>query len=202
MADLRFIRWFCDISIADVGLVGGKNASLGEMLRELVPQGIRIPNGFAITANAYRAVLEVGGLGQEIRAILADLDTRDLSNLAERGRRVREVILTTPLPAALQQEISEAYVTLGAEYGPRTDVAVRSSATAEDLPTPASPGSRSRFSTFAVSVPCSMRVGSAWPRCSPTARSRIAWIRALTISRWRFRSACRRWCVLTSGLPA
>jgi pyruvate, water dikinase len=80
MAGSRFIRWFCDISIADVGLVGGKNASLGEMLRELVPQGIRIPNGFAVTVEGYRHVLEVGGLAQKIRAILADLDTRDLTN--------------------------------------------------------------------------------------------------------------------------
>jgi len=120
--------------MADVGLVGGKNASLGEMCRELVPRGIRVPNGFAITADGYRHVLHVGGLAEKIQTILADLNTADITNLAERGRRVRDAILATPFPADLQHEICEAYVTLCAEYGADTDVAVRSSATAEDLP--------------------------------------------------------------------
>jgi pyruvate,water dikinase len=145
MATTRFIRWFCDISMADVGLVGGKNASLGEMCRELVPRGINVPNGFAITAEGYRHVLQVGGLAQTIQSILADLNTADLTNLAERGRRVREAILATPFPAALQQEIRGAYATLSAEYGPETDVAVRSSATAEDLPDASFAGQQESF---------------------------------------------------------
>ena len=141
----RFIRWFSEVSIADVGLVGGKNASLGEMLRELAPHGISIPNGFAVTADGYRHVLRVGGLAQQIRTILADLDTRDLGNLAERGRRVREAILATPLPSDLAREIGAAYVTLCDEYGPETDVAVRSSATAEDLPDASFAGQQESF---------------------------------------------------------
>ncbi len=145
MATTRFIRWFRDITIADVGVVGGKNASLGEMTRELIPQGVRIPNGFAVTADGYRHVLGVGGLAQRIQTILADLDTNDLSNLAERGRRVREAILATPLPSDLQQEIGEAYTTLCAEYGAETDVAVRSSATAEDLPDASFAGQQESF---------------------------------------------------------
>jgi pyruvate,water dikinase len=145
MTTTRFIRWFRDITIADVGVVGGKNASLGEMTRELVPQGIRIPNGFAVTAEGYRHVLEVGGLAQRIRTILVDLNTNDLGNLAERGRRVREAILATPLPSDLQQEIGEAYTTLCAEYGAETDVAVRSSATAEDLPDASFAGQQESF---------------------------------------------------------
>ncbi|MCL6507774.1 MAG: phosphoenolpyruvate synthase [Bryobacteraceae bacterium] len=134
MTTSRFIRWFGEIGVADVSLVGGKNASLGEMYRELTPRGINIPNGFAVTAEAYRDVLQVGGLAETIRQILSGLDTRDLGSLAERGRRVREAILATPLPPELRHEIVRAYAGLCAEYGPETDVAVRSSATAEDLP--------------------------------------------------------------------
>jgi pyruvate,water dikinase len=145
MASAQFIRWFRDVSIADVGLVGGKNASLGEMYRELTSQGIIIPNGFAITAEGYRHVLRVGGLAEKIRAILSDLDTHNLANLAERGRRVREAILATPLPDDLQREIGAAYETLCQEYGPETDVAVRSSATAEDLPDASFAGQQESF---------------------------------------------------------
>ena len=145
MASAHFIRWFRDVSIADVGLVGGKNASLGEMYRELTLQGILIPNGFAITAEGYRHVLRVDGLAEKIRAILSDLDTHDLANLAARGRRVREAILATPLPADLQREIGAAYDTLSEEYGSETDVAVRSSATAEDLPDASFAGQQESF---------------------------------------------------------
>jgi pyruvate,water dikinase len=115
------------------------------MYRELTSHGIIIPNGFAITAEGYRHVLRVGGLAEKIHQILADLDTRDLANLAERGRRVREAVLATPLPADLQREIGAAYDTLCAEYGPETDVAVRSSATAEDLPDASFAGQQESF---------------------------------------------------------
>ena len=145
MARPRFIRWFREIGIDDIALVGGKNASLGEMYRELIPQGISVPNGFAITAEGYRQVLQVGGLGQAIREILADLDTHDLRNLADRGRRVREAILTTALPTDLQDEILTAYAMLCDEYGTDIDVAVRSSATAEDLPDASFAGQQESF---------------------------------------------------------
>jgi pyruvate,water dikinase len=145
MARPHFIRWFREIGIDDIPLVGGKNASLGEMYRELSPQGITVPNGFAITAEGYRQVLQVGGLDQTIRDILADLDTHDLSNLADRGRRVREAILTTALPTDLQDEILAAYAILCDEYGTDTDVAVRSSATAEDLPDASFAGQQESF---------------------------------------------------------
>jgi pyruvate, water dikinase len=145
MARARFIRWFREIGIADIPLVGGKNASLGEMYRELTPKGVRIPNGFAITAEGYWSVLRAGGLTEAFRTILADLDTRDLANLAERGRQVRELILHATLPDELQREIVDAYATLCSEYGPETDVAVRSSATAEDLPTASFAGQLESF---------------------------------------------------------
>jgi pyruvate,water dikinase len=141
----HFIRWFDQLGIEDIALVGGKNASLGEMYRELTPQGIRIPNGFAITAEAYRHFLRKGQLGDRIRTLLEGLDTRNLPDLADRGRRLREAILATPLPADLQEEITQAYAELCRQYGPETDTAVRSSATAEDLPTASFAGQQESF---------------------------------------------------------
>lgn len=145
MTGTRFIRWFHEIGLADLPLVGGKNASLGEMYRELTPKGIKIPNGFAITAEGYWSVLRAGGLTEAIRTSLTNLDTRDLTELAERGRQVREMILNAPLPDDLQREIVDAYAILCTEYGPETDVAVRSSATAEDLPTASFAGQLESF---------------------------------------------------------
>jgi pyruvate,water dikinase len=142
---MKYIRWFREIGIGDIGVVGGKNASLGEMYRELTPKGIRIPNGYAITAQAYLDCLGVAGLGAEIRTILAGLDTRDLAGLAERGRRVREAMLSRPLPDLLVQEILQGYAELCREYGPETDTAVRSSATAEDLPSASFAGQQESY---------------------------------------------------------
>jgi pyruvate,water dikinase len=132
--DRKFIRWFEDITIDDVPQVGGKNASIGEMFRELTPQGVRIPNGFAITAQAYRFLLESGGVLPRMQEELARIDKRDLEDFARRGRRLRELVYQAPLPAELAHEITEAYRDLCQEYGENVDVAVRSSATAEDLP--------------------------------------------------------------------
>lgn len=129
-----FVLWFDELSIEDVPLVGGKNASLGEMYRALTPKGVRIPNGFAVTAHAYRHVLESAHALEKIRTILADLDTSDMENLSSRGRRVRTLVRNLELPEDLQQAIITAYRKLEQEYGTHVDVAVRSSATAEDLP--------------------------------------------------------------------
>ncbi len=145
MATPRFIRWFRDLGMADVALVGGKNAALGELYRELAPKGIRVPNGFAVTAEAYRHLLRVGGLGEQVHATLRGLDTRNLGELAARGRKVREAILAAPLPDDLQREIAAAYAELCREYGPEADTAVRSSATAEDLPTASFAGQQESF---------------------------------------------------------
>ena len=128
------IRWFAALGINDVPLVGGKNASLGEMYRELAPKGIKVPNGFATTAEAYRLFLRESDLDRRIREILRDLDTRDISNLRERGRRVRQAILAADFSAGLNAAILEAYETLSRGRSGPVDVAVRSSATAEDLP--------------------------------------------------------------------
>ena len=128
------VAWFSDLSIDDVPLVGGKNASLGEMYRNLSPKGVSIPNGFAVTAHAYTYLLEKSRAMDKIREILSDLDTHDMDNLQERGARVRNLIRGLEFPEALYKEIAKAYVKLEGEYGKNVDVAVRSSATAEDLP--------------------------------------------------------------------
>ena len=128
------ILWFEDIGIEDVPLVGGKNASLGEIFRELTPQGVRIPNGFAITAAAYHDFVENSGVAARLAEILAGLDTRDIADLQRRGLAARQAILDTELPESLQAAILDAYAKLSEGLAAPADVAVRSSATAEDLP--------------------------------------------------------------------
>jgi pyruvate,water dikinase len=132
--DKALILWFEEIGIEDVPMVGGKNASLGEMYQHLTSKGVAVPHGFAITAYAYQHLLKDAGIEAGIRDILADLDTHDLRNLQERGEQVRDIIRTAEFPEDLRQEIITAYKKMEAEYGESVDVAVRSSATAEDLP--------------------------------------------------------------------
>ncbi|MBU6214528.1 phosphoenolpyruvate synthase [Patescibacteria group bacterium] len=129
-----FILWFQDISMDNVAEVGGKNASLGELIRALEPQGVRIPHGFAVTAAAYYHYLKETGLDIFIEATLKGLNTRNLKELSRRGKLVREKMRATPLPKELEQAIALAYARMEQQYGRHTDVAVRSSATAEDLP--------------------------------------------------------------------
>ncbi|RLF46493.1 MAG: phosphoenolpyruvate synthase [Thermoplasmata archaeon] len=129
-----FIKWFEELGIQDVPLVGGKNASLGEMIRNLSEKGVNVPSGFAITAYAYKHTIEKAGIDQKIREILSDLDTHDVNNLAERGEKIRNLIKNTPLPPELEEEIRKYYREMENRYGKNVDVAVRSSATAEDLP--------------------------------------------------------------------
>ena len=132
--DTAFILWFDDIGIEDVPMVGGKNASLGEMYQKLTSKGVAVPHGFAITAYAYRYLLEKAGIEAAIRDVLSDLDTHDMKNLSERGEKVRNIIRHAEFPDDLRQEIIAAYKKMEEEYGTNVDVAVRSSATAEDLP--------------------------------------------------------------------
>lgn len=129
-----YILWFDQINVEDVPVVGGKNASLGEMYRELASKGVKVPNGFAITAQAYRNFLRETKLDDRIAEILKDLNTQDLCNLRKRGGQVRRAILSASLPEDLEQAIVGAYDRLGEEGEESLDVAVRSSATAEDLP--------------------------------------------------------------------
>ncbi len=129
-----FILWFKEIGIGDVPLVGGKNASLGEMYQHLTEKGVRVPNGFAITAEAYKHLLKEAGVEAAIKDALDGLDTHNITDLKRRGKKVRDIILNAPFPKDLEDAIVGAYQKMEEEYGHDTDVAVRSSATAEDLP--------------------------------------------------------------------
>ena len=131
---MQYIKRFSELGIKDVPLVGGKNASLGEMYRELKDQKIEVPNGFATTADAYRLYIEHNGLHERIAGELEKLDTSNVTQLAITGAKIRQWIMHGNLPQVLIDEIREAYKEMEAEYGENTDVAVRSSATAEDLP--------------------------------------------------------------------
>ncbi len=149
------VLWFEEVGIGDIPLVGGKNASLGEMIQQLTPKGVNVPTGFATTAYAYRYFIEQAGLQEKLRELFSDLDVEDMSNLRQHGKLARALILNTPFPAELELAITRAYIKLcdrynGAadfcdrlseleqeeckRYTSYTDVAVRSSATAEDLP--------------------------------------------------------------------
>ncbi len=157
MGDKPYVLWFDEIGLNDLPLVGGKNASLGEMRRELTGLGVSIPNGFAVTVHAYHDFLDEGtvqewqyimkkpGGRENIRDILADLDVDNMENLSERGSRVRRLIYSLEFPRGVVEEIIKAYRKLCKEYGEDTDVAVRSSATAEDLPTASFAGQQETY---------------------------------------------------------
>lgn len=139
----NFILKFNQINIEDIPLVGGKNAALGEMYQALTSLGINIPNGFALTAFSYNYFLEKTGLIEKIKKILSNLDARNIKELQIKGRAVRKEILKTELPEILQDEIIRAYRELGS--GGDISVAVRSSATAEDLPTASFAGQQETY---------------------------------------------------------
>ncbi len=128
------IMWFDEITYKDVPLVGGKNASLGEMYTKLTEKGVKVPYGFAVTAEAYKYFIRENKLEGKIKDILTGLDTHNVEDLQRRGRRIRNLILRAKMPKDLEKEIKKAYSKLEEKYGKHVDVAVRSSATAEDLP--------------------------------------------------------------------
>jgi pyruvate,water dikinase len=130
----EFVKWFEDLTINDVPSVGGKNASLGEMIQNLGKKGVRVPSGFAITAYAYKYMIEKAGIDVKIKEILKDLDTHDVTDLAARGQKIRDLIKNTPIPPELEEDIRRHYREMEFRYAEDVDVAVRSSATAEDLP--------------------------------------------------------------------
>lgn len=133
-AQSKHIVWMRDIGMNDVARVGGKNASLGELIRTVAPHGVRVPEGFCVTADAYYYFLNRTGLNGFIAKTLDGLDTGNLKDLSLRGSKVREAVRKTPLPQDLENEIVRAYEQMEKRYGRNADVAVRSSATAEDLP--------------------------------------------------------------------
>lgn len=133
-SEKKLVLKLSEVGIDDVSFVGGKNASLGEMIRELGQKGVRVPGGFVVTAEAYRVFLRETGLEQFIRDNLANLDTTDLPDLAARALAIRTKMQEAAFSPALLSDISRMYADMETEYGKNIDVAVRSSATAEDLP--------------------------------------------------------------------
>jgi pyruvate,water dikinase len=143
---MRLVRWFAEVGLADIGLVGGKVASLGEMIRELSPLGIRVPDGFAITAEGYRHFISEAGLDGPIRELLGAIARDDLHALVARSAEVRNLIVAASLPRQIADEAVTAYRSLSRRFGKdEADVAVRSSATAEDLPGASFAGQQDTF---------------------------------------------------------
>ena len=140
-----FIKRFSDITINDIPSVGGKNASLGEMLRELATKGVPVPDGFAVTAAAYWWFLRETGLAARVEELLAGLNTGDIDQLQIRGAKIRAAILETEIPPSLREQITSAYHTLSGDAAEPVGVAVRSSATAEDLPDASFAGAQETF---------------------------------------------------------
>src|ERR1035437_5302360 len=117
-----FVKWFNQVGIVDVPSVGGKNAALGEMFSNLVPLGVNVPDGFALSADAYRHFFKQTGLDEKIKGILVDLNTKDLRNLQAHGKKIREAILKADLPQDLDDAIAKAYTQLEKKYGKNRDV--------------------------------------------------------------------------------
>jgi pyruvate,water dikinase len=107
--DQSLILWFEEVGIEDIPLVGGKNASLGEMIQQLTPKGVNVPTGFATTAYAYRYFIKAAGLEEKLRKLFADLDVNDVSNLQKRGKQARSLILSTAFPQKFQDAIAQGY---------------------------------------------------------------------------------------------
>ncbi len=143
---MQWVRRFRDLTIGDVPQVGGKNASLGEMIRGLTAKGVQIPDGYAVTAQAYRAFLQYNELDEQIRTILQDLDPKNVDDLLTRTEQIRRLILAGDFPDDMRAEILVYYHELGLAYAMNNpDVAVRSSATAEDLPTASFAGQQETY---------------------------------------------------------
>ena len=146
MTAVRLVIPFRDVDLSTLPEVGGKNASLGELLRSLEPAGVRVPDGFAITAEAFRRHLAQGGAAEAIYAALDGLDVRDVAALGQVGAFARERIRALPLPADVREQLLRAYEQLSRQYDEAaTDVAVRSSATAEDLPSASFAGQQESY---------------------------------------------------------
>jgi pyruvate,water dikinase len=141
----ELVLWFKELRITDVPLVGGKNASLGEMFQKLTPKGVRIPNGFAVTAHAYHYLLEANKAKDSIRKALHGLNVKNIQDLQTRAHKVRAIILGTEFPEDLKKQILDSYHKMEKMYGANCDVAVRSSATAEDLPDASFAGQQETF---------------------------------------------------------
>jgi len=189
----EYILGLHEVQMSDVDRVGGKNASLGEMIRNLTMDGqVKVPGGFATTAHAYREFLAHEGLADRINKALDELDVDDVKRLAEVGAQIRSWVMDTPFPPAFESALESAYAELEKEYGTDVSWAVRSSATAEDLPDASFAGQQEtvlNVKGLAHIKECVMRY---LLHCSTTARSLIACTKGLIILWWHCQLAFRR----------
>ncbi len=193
---------FDEIGIDDIPLVGGKNASLGEMFQALTPVGVPVPNGFAVTAEAYRAVLTENDLWDKLHDILDPLDESSVTDLAERGQAARQLVYHTDLPQALIDEILDAYHVLSDCFTTPITMPFAARQRRKTCPPPVSPGNRTPTSTSAVRPPCSMPVNAALPACSPTAPSITESTKGSITLMSDCRLASKKWCAPIYRHPA
>ena len=202
MAD-NYVIWFENLRMTDVESVGGKNASLGEMISQLTEKGVRVPGGFATTAEAYRAFLAHNGLSERISAALAQLDVEDVAELARVGKEIRQWILDTPFPEQLDAEIETAWNKMVADAGGADiSVAVRSSATAEDLPDASFAGQQETFLNINGLENVKEAMHHVFASCTTTAPSPTASIKASNTTSSPSPQVCNAWCVPTAARPA
>jgi pyruvate, water dikinase len=194
----EYVLWFDELGMGDVPRVGGKNASLGEMISGLSEAGVQVPGGFATTAEAYREFLRHEGLDKRINELLGKLDVDDINALRDAGRTIREWVVKTPFPQPLTDAIREAWKRLEAQTEGECTVAVRSSATAEDLPDASFAGQQETFLNVRGDR---RRASRRSTRCSPpsttTAPSPTGCTRASIMPRWPCPPASSAWCEAT-----
>jgi pyruvate, water dikinase len=183
MSALSYVRRFDEIGNADVASVGGKNASIGEMYRRLTDQGVNVPNGFAVTADGYRHVLDEAGAWPELAAAFKGLHHDDVTDLGTRAALAREVVLSAGLPDDLAAEVLASYRRLEEQYGAGVSVAVAAVPRPRTCPTPASPASTTASSTSPGRTSCWRPCAAASPASSPTAGCTTGTVTATTSSR-------------------
>src|SRR5213080_1888824 len=197
MGAKKFVVRFDEVSSRDGAQVGGKNAALGEMIRALKKQGVRVPDGFATTADAFRFFVRENKIDKKIRAEIERLK-KGTKSLKAVGKALRALFLKGKFPERVEEQIRKAYRDLCGRYKKRAvDVAVRSSATAEDLPEASFAGQQETFLNISGQDAVVEACRNVTHRSLPVAQSAIAKRRVLIISKSRSRPACRKWCAPT-----
>ena len=186
------------LRMSDVESVGGKNASLGEMISQL-PNGVRVPTGFATTAHAFREFLKHGGLVDRINQKLDDLDVEDVRALVAVGAEIRALVETQPFPADLEKAIREQFAVLSAGNA-QASFAVRSSATAEDLPDASFAGQQETFLNVVGVEDVLHKMKEVFASCTTTVPSATACTKVLHTQKWHCQPGYSEWFVLTWAL--
>lgn len=199
--EVPLVLWYNQLGMHDVDRVGGKNASLGEMITNLSSLGVSVPNGFATTSAAFNLFLDQSGVNQRIYELLDKTNIDDVDELAKAGKQIRQWIIDTPFQPELEQAIHSAYNQLSADDA-EASFAVRSSATAEDMPDASFAGQQETFLNVQGYDAVLVAVKHVLLPCLTIGLSLIGCIKATITVAWRFRQAYSAWCVQTSLLPA